>query len=280
MAVPRNATFLRGVPLKSGVMLGVSPSSDPTFDVEMAKATSSGVYLTVARLTGKGDGVPTLYTDLFPVDGKARSYKARAVKDGWIAGDYTAVVSAKAVVLPEIAPNITPITGQTVGAKLFLSTGTPPQYGKANLAQYYDVPLDIYPFEFQSTSSAVAYSKNQQRLYPTSVLTAVSFYNKSVIPNLANVGTVSLYYRRAGILGVLRFRIQTFSASTLTATLLDYTATGLGGAFVKTFTSGFGVGNVPLYLRMDMTSTIGTTASVQLNRVSFEYNKANVGIGV
>src|SRR6188768_735338 len=102
MAVPKNAQLLRMAPLKSGIMLGVSPSSDPTFDVEIARATSSGVYTTITRATPKGGGVPVVYTDLLPVDNFTRSYKARAVKDGWLAGDYTAVVSAKPIEMPEI----------------------------------------------------------------------------------------------------------------------------------------------------------------------------------
>lgn len=280
MAVPSNARILRGAPLKGGVMLGVSPSSDPTFDMEIARATSSGVYDTVARLTAKGSGIPVSYTDILPVDGFSRSYKARAVKDGWDPSAYTAVVSAKPVYLPEIAPNITPLTGQTVGAPLFISTGAPPKYGKANLQQYYDVPLDVYPFEFNTTANSVVYNANERRIFPTSVLTATAFYWKSVIPSGSSVGTVDLYYRRAGILGSLRFRVQTFSASTITVTLLDYTATGTSGSFTKSFTSGFGVGNVPLFARVDITSTIGSTASVQLNRISFQYKKPNVGVAV
>lgn len=145
MAVPKNAQVMRGAPLKSGVMLGVSPSSDPNFDVELARATSSGSYQTIARLTQKGEGVPSLYTDVLPVDGFSRSYKARAVRDGWTAGDYTAAVASKPVYLPEIMPFITPLTGKGIGSPLFVSTGAPITVGQkvatANVRKYLTIPF-------------------------------------------------------------------------------------------------------------------------------------------
>lgn len=132
MAVPNNARVLRGAPLKSGLILGISPSSDPTFDVELARATSSGVYDTVARLTPKGSGIPVTYTDILPVDNRAWSYKARAVQAGWEPGDYTTAVTGRAIFLPEVVPNITPLTGKGIGAPLFISTGFAPVVGNAS----------------------------------------------------------------------------------------------------------------------------------------------------
>ena len=280
MAVPKNATILRGAPLKSGVMLGVSPSSDPTFDVEIARATSSGVYATITRMTPKGEGVPALYTDVLPVDGFTRSYKARAVKDGWLEGDYTAVVSGKPIQLPEIGPNITPLTGQTVGAPLFISTGAPPQYGKANNADAYTKSFTVYPFEFSSTLSAVAAVRAPNRLYPVTALTAFDFYAPVPLPANATVTEVGLQYRRNGALGVVRFRLQVVSASTITVTAIDYTATGTTGTYTKNFTSGVGTGGVQYYARMTLTSTDGTANSVYLNTLSFTYTQPNVAVGV
>lgn len=281
MAVPANAQILRGAPLKVGILLGVSPSSDPTFDVEIVRATSSGTYSTVARLTNLSGGVPATYEDLLPFTTQTFSYKARAVKAGWLAGDYTAAVSARPTPMPEILPKITPVTGQQLGAPLFISTGAPPQYGKANSQQYYDASLDVYPFEFTSTANAVTYSANEQRLYNQT--TAARTYRwKSVIPNGSSVGQIDLRYQRPSTKGSLRFRIQTYTVvgGGITATYVDYTATGTTGSYLKSFTSGFAVGNVPLFVRVDMTSTIGTTASVQLNSMGFTYKKPNVGVSV
>ena len=177
MGVPRNAMILRGAPLKSGVMLGISPSSDPTFDVEMARATSSGVYTTLARLTNKGEGNPSLYTDLAPLDGQARSYKARAVKDGWTPGDYTAVVSAKPVLLPEISPNVTPLTGKGIGSNVFLSTAQKVQFGSAANQKYYRKTLRVGAGDCMADTSTGLYAFNGQgELYPNSTNNSVHTY--------------------------------------------------------------------------------------------------------
>lgn len=155
MAVPKNATLHRPAPLKSGVILGVSPSSDPTFDVEIARATS-GVYETISRLTPKGSGIPVSYTDILPVTTGTFSYKARAVKEGYLAGDYTAVVTARPIQLPEFPPTITPLTGKGIGAPLFVSTGAPPTVGQkvatASVRKYLTISFtEITPDQTTST---------------------------------------------------------------------------------------------------------------------------------
>lgn len=279
MAVPVNARIFRAAPLKTGIILGVSPSSDPTFDFEVARATSSGVYETIDRLSPNTAGVYPSFTDILPGTTNTFSYKARAIKDGWNAGDYTAVVTARPISLPEIPPPITPLTGKGIGAPLFISTGAPPKYGRPNSAQAYEKGFVLYPFQFTSTSSTVAFAANHQYLYPRSTA-ARSFYWQSAIPDGSSVSGVSLMYRRPTVAGTLRFRIQTFSASTVTATSIDYTATGAGaGIFTKTFSSGFG-GNSGLFVRLDMTSTSGSTASVMLRGVDFSYRQPNLAVSV
>lgn len=136
MAVPTNAIVYRAWPLKTGVMLGVSPSSDPTFDVEIARATSSGVYETIDRLSPNTGGVYPSFTDILPGTTNTFSYKARAIKDGWNAGDYTNAVTVRPSQLPEYFPPITPLTGKGIGAPLFVASAAPPTVGRANSVQY------------------------------------------------------------------------------------------------------------------------------------------------
>lgn len=281
MAVPQNAVINRSAPLKTGILLGVSPSSDPTFDVEVARATSSGVYATVATLTPKGGGIPVTFEDILPMDNFARSYKARAVKDGWNPGSYTGVVTAKPVMLPEFLPNITPMTGQQIGVPMFLSTGAPPKFGKAALTQTYDKFFDLYPFGFFSTANAVAYNANSQYLWPATTA-ARAFYQRLVLPANSTIGTIEVLYRRPSTKGSLRFRIQSLAPSTFGATMIDYTATGAGaGIFTKTFSSaGMGTGNVAYYARIDITSTSGSTASVMFRYADVQYGQANMAANV
>lgn len=222
MAVPTNATRFRMAPLKAGVMLGVSPSSDPTFDMEIARATSSGVYTTLTRLTGKGTGVPVVYTDILPVDNKTRSYKARAVKDGWDAGNYTSIVTAKPIELPEIVPNVTPITGQKIGANVYLSTGQTLSFGTPANASNYLKQLRVPATIFQPITSAVGYSYGVGTLTPTTTApsTAGRYVGTVPIPTGATVYKVQWIYSRTSANAV--FRGEFYSATTAGVATLQY----------------------------------------------------------
>lgn len=229
MAVPRNATLLRSAPLKSGVILGVSPSSDPTFDVEIARATSSGVYATITRLTPKA-GLPVSYTDLLPVDNFARTYKARAVKDGWLAGDYTSPISAKPVVLPEVAPNITPLTGRGIGINVFLSTGQQIQFGSAAVQEYYTKTLRLVASDCMAVTSTEQYAFNGSgELYPNSTNNSDhNYFSPTPLPIGAIITGLSSRVFRGTTGGKVTTTLQQINSTggiTGTATL---TSTGTG----------------------------------------------------
>ena len=184
MAVPSNARSLRGAPLKSGIVLGVSPSSDPTFDVEIARATSSGVYATIARLTPQGAGMPVTYPDILPMSTYTYSYKARAAKEGWLAGDYTAVVSARPLPMPEILPNITPLTGKGIGAPLFVSTAAPMTVGQkvaaANVRKYLTFPFT----SLFSESPGVLTQMNPPLAYPANGVAGSASFSAPLPPGV------------------------------------------------------------------------------------------------
>lgn len=192
MAVPTNARVLRPSPLKAGVMLGVSPSSDPTFDVEIARATSSGVYSTQGRLTAQGGGVPVVFTDILPMSSHTYSYKARAVKDGWNPGDYTSVVSVKPVLLPAVAPNVTPLTGKAIAIPLYVSTGQRITFGSPAVPATYTRRLRIASPEFVGATSTTPYGVNAAGyIYPNSSGGTTGspnfFYAPVLVPPTANI---------------------------------------------------------------------------------------------
>lgn len=277
MAVPANARVLRGAPLKVGVVLGMSPTSDPTFDLELARATSSGVYATIARLTPKGSGIPVSYTDLLPDDNTIRLYKARAVKDGWDAGDYTSAITAKPVMLPEIPPNITPLTGRGIGSVLFVSTGAPPQYGTVENQTYVDKTLTVNGFEFWSQNS---YTANDQMVAPATTVSSTFFW-KSLLPGGSSVQQLRLTYNRPSTKGSIRFRLQSYTTGGGTVNYIDYTATGFGAGstFTKTFTSGVSVPEGALFnLRVQITSTLAVPT--QLRPITFLYRQPTVAVSI
>lgn len=276
MATPKNATILRGAPLKCGVILGISPSSDPTFDVELVRATS-GVYSTVARLTNLSGGIPVTYEDLLPNTTQHYSYKARAVKQGWLAGDYTAVLEVQPLQMPEILPKITPLTGKGIGSPLFISTGSPPQYGQAALQQYYEGGIQVRTYEFSSTAPD-GYRATPYLLYPTSTL-ARKFFWTSRLPEGAENVTIDFSYRRPSTKGSLVFRFGKDAPAL--SWFVDYTATGTTGTYAKTFSSGFDIPTgYGAWCQVDITSTSGSTASVVMISPSFTYFKPTVAVAV
>lgn len=230
MAVPSNARILRGAPLKTGVILGVSPSSDPTFDVEFARATSSGVYATVARLTPKGAGIPVSYTDLLPDDNTIRLYKARAVKDGWEAGDYTSAVSAKPIILPEVSPNITPLTGKGIGANIYLSTGQLVTFGNASTQAYYNKTVRAVAADCMANTSTATFGFTVVgELHPNSTNNVDHTYFSPVgIPLGALITRVSARVYRGTTGGVVQVSLLQTNSTGTVVTTVTLASTGIG----------------------------------------------------
>lgn len=241
MASVPNATVNRTSPLKSGVMLGVSPSSDPTFDMEIARATSSGVYATVARMTPKGDGSPVVFTDLLPVDGRARSYKGRAVKDGWNASAYTAVVTAKPTYLPDVAPNITPLTGKAIGSNMFLSTGQAVAFGGVASPSSYGGHSRTAALLFRPKSSGISYSYGIGTLVPTSrnASTAANYSATVPLPVGVSVYKASWYYVRSTAGAVFRAELYAVSTAGVATSKYAQTSAAVSGGVQVLSSSSF-----------------------------------------
>lgn len=283
MAVPTNATVPRFTPLKSGVMIGVSPSSDPTFDVEFARATSSGVYSTVARLTAKGAGVPVVFEDLLPVDGKVRNYKARAVKDGYQGGDYTAVLSVKPTYLPDAPPNVTPITGQKLGVNVFLSTAQKVAFGSAAVGSSYRKTIGLAATQFQPASPGVGYSHGIGTLVPTTAFpsTAVNYRATVPLPTGATVYKAQWIYGRLTTSAV--FRAELYSVSTLGTATLQYghTATVTGANLSLSSSSfSFTVANTYAISAVALKSTEVGGNKASLISFTLSYRIPNLQTGV
>ncbi len=257
MASVPNATVNRTSPLKSGVMLSLSPSSDPTFDIEVARATSSGVYATVARLTSIG-GMPVVFTDLQPVDGRARSYKARAVKDGWNQGAYTAVLTAKAVegmvYLPDIAPNVTPVTGQTVRIPLFISTGSPVSYGSAastgNLGKF----LYVAGTDFYGVTNLVPFrvgaSFGTRRPTVGQASTDYVYVANIKVPIGVKIDKVGITYRRGSTVSVVGLRFDSVNTTGGVATQFQKYSTSVSASRQVLSSSSFSFTTVLNYVTL------------------------------
>lgn len=283
MAVPGNARVLRGVPLKSGVILGVSPSSDPTFDMELARASSSGVYETIGRLTGKGAGIPVSYTDILPLDNQTRLYKARAVKDGWDAGDYTSVVSCKPIVLPEIAPNITPLTGKGIGIDVFLSTGQAISFGSAAVQEYYTKTLRVPAMDCLPQTSTVAYAFNgSAELFPNSTdNTARIYYAPVGMPLGATLVGLNARVFRGTTGATVTVNFQQVNSTGSVVTVIGDTSTATGYHFIATTAFSLPASTAFVYsLDVRLTSNNAAKTNARFVWCDLTYQVPAVQVGV
>ena len=242
MAVPSNVRSLRGAPLKGGIILGISPSSDPTFDVEIARATSSGVYTTIARLTPQGAGMPVTYADILPFDGYTRSYKARAAKEGWLEGDYTSPVSAKPLKMPEILPNITPLTGKAIGATLYISTGTPAKVGSPTVTAYVTKTLRVAGSAFAPKNNTIGYTYGDEGSLQASSLsgsTAYRFQTRFAVPTGATVTGARVGYTRNSTGSLFAVQVRSVSTDGTATQRWQKASTATGGAVAVLQSSTF-----------------------------------------
>lgn len=285
MAVPKNATILRGAPLQSGVLLGVSPSSDPTFDVEIARSpTSSGTYETVARLTPIGQGVPVMYKDLLPDDNVTRLYKARAVKSGWLEGDYTAAVSAKPIVMPEVLPNITPVTGKALGVSVYISTGAPTAYGSAASTGAFAKQSILAGSDFIGITNSIPYrtGANFGSLRPTTAgsSTQFNYVANAQVPLGVTVYGVSALYRRGSTKAVFAIAVDKIGTTGNSVTQYQKTSTSISATLGLTLASSsfsFVNENTFVTVRAAMRCTTADASSgVELIKVSVKYKTPNL----
>lgn len=241
MATP-NSQMLRGAPLKCGIILGVSPSSDPTFDVEIVRATSSGVYSTVGRLTNLSGGIQPTFEDLLPYTTQTFSYKARAVKAGWLAGDYTSVVSVKPLPMPEILPNITPLTGKAIGATLYISTGTPAKVGSPTVTAYVTKTLRVAGSAFAPKNNTIGYTYGDEGSLQASSLsgsTAYRFQTRFAVPTGATVTGARVGYTRNSTGSLFAVQVRSVSTDGTATQRWQKASTATGGAVAVLQSSTF-----------------------------------------
>ena len=88
---------------RSGIIVGLHPSSQPNFGVELSRAagTSTHSFETVRKI-GPNSGEPNVYTDLLPLSTIRYLYRARHVREGYTAGAWTRIVGATPVVVSNV----------------------------------------------------------------------------------------------------------------------------------------------------------------------------------
>lgn len=212
-----------------GVVLALSPTSDPSFRTQMrvALGSSTGTFTQlpdVAGMTGPGQ-YPT-FVDVLPNDGTYRVYQSRAARDGY--GSTQAwghTVKVKPALIPEGVTQSMPITGHRVGSNLSLSTGIKLQYGSANVPSSAVKTVTFGANIFLPQTSTVTYSQNGGNLEPGGLLGTSSPQWAACysLPPGTSLRKVSVKYVRASALNLFEYKLFKFSTAGVGTLIVKFT---------------------------------------------------------
>jgi hypothetical protein len=151
---------------QSGVVLGLTPSSDPTYEIEIQRAStasSSSGWYTIAVVGPQSTTWDYQYTDRLPFDNDVRKYRCRLTKEGYNAGAWSTTLSAvpqplpiRSLVRPSVWGKVSKSVSVQSEALMPRSTGTPwycpggwmamtSGAAPASTEYYYNGPLSLSP---------------------------------------------------------------------------------------------------------------------------------------
>lgn len=189
---------------RAGVVLALSPSSDPTFRIQVRRAlgSSTGTFSNLPDVAGTyGPGMPVTYTDVLPDDGQYRVYQTRSIRDGYgTTGSWGNTLKLKPSVLPDGSIIATPITGNKVSSNLSVSTGQQIQFGSAATPSSY-VKMIVAPGGLYTPESTAIKGYTINSLYVQQAAltgtTAGGYYLGVPMPPGATILKFSSTYARA-----------------------------------------------------------------------------------
>lgn len=164
-----------------GVVLAVSPTSDPAFrtQVRVALGSSTGTFSLLPDVGGPlGPGQYPTLVDVLPNDGQYRVYQSRAARDGYSSTQaWGHTVKVKPAQLPEGFTQSTPMTGHSVTANFSISTAQLMQFGSANVGTNYKRTLMLGPGAFVPFSSTIPFGqRDANSIRPNSTIASTSLY--------------------------------------------------------------------------------------------------------
>jgi len=118
---------------KYGITVGIYPSSNPSFDVELQRgistsatpslvAPTSSRFSQIAVLGVINGGARVDYQDGLPQSNQFYWYRARSIRDGWTPSAFTTAVNAQSGIIPASIPGAIPFTGRPINTELRLTT--------------------------------------------------------------------------------------------------------------------------------------------------------------
>jgi len=154
---------------KYGITVGIYPSSNPSFDVELQRgistsatpslvAPTSSRFSQIAVLGVINGGARVDYQDGLPQSNQFYWYRARSIRDGWTPSAFTTAVNAQSGIIPASIPGAIPFSGRPINVGVRLSTAATPAYGTTGVPAYFTKTRRVLPTEWRGETSTVTYT--------------------------------------------------------------------------------------------------------------------------
>lgn len=244
-----------------GIGVGIFPSSDPTFDLEIQRgastsagtAPSSSQFSQVAVI-GVINQSEVVYRDNLPATKTQWWYRARSIRTGWTPSAFTSAVGAQSGPLPQgQTPGAVPYSGRPINVSLRLTTAATLQLASTagSTAGKLAKSLRFPAAGFQPVSSTTKWFLGPGALGGYSLqasTTPATFIQSYIMPKGISVTSWKMSYVRFSAAAGSTFKVvlhkvsssggdvilKTFTPSTsgngtITTSTLNYTYTTAGG---------------------------------------------------
>src|SRR5258708_16812226 len=216
---------------RTGIALGLYPSSDPTCDLELQRADpgSTVTFTPIVRLgVGSGQGAMQ-YVDQMPQDNLKRFYRLRSGQDDLAASAFTNSVSAKPIVIPNGPIATPPLSGGKIGVSAWFSSLANINIGSQGATGSFKKTLRFGAISFIPSALGTKWSYGIGTLVPGSSANAFNYRCQYPLPIGAIVYRLAMAFQRtlvASTCTLKLYSISTGGVATLQATLTGGAAAG------------------------------------------------------
>jgi len=248
---------------ESGVILGLHPSSDRSFDIRLQRQDTGTTWRAIQVWQGNSYNGAFQYRDLLPNDHLRRDYRARHEKSGYTAGAWTATVSGGPTLLSAgDAPQV-PVSGQRMTLPIYLSTAATlairSQTGTSTGAVLKVVRFGAANFPPASTNSGWTYSEGL--LQPTQGVGGDDYEGTLILPKGVTVRAARIRGKKLAAGGQCEMILRTVSNGSTIADIVTLSLTTINAAFQTKASSTFtpqAVGDNVWYGHLSLVSTGAT----------------------
>jgi hypothetical protein len=259
---------------QSGIILGLHPSSDTTFDLRLQRQDTGTTWRSVQVWQGGAYDHVVVYRDLLPNDHLRRDYRARHEKSGYTAGAWTDTVSGGPAVLPPGDPPFIPVSGRRLTLPTYLSTSaTLAIRTSAGAAGAVAKSMTLPAAELLPSQSTNKWAFNVAYVSPLVASAAlIELYGSVVLPPGVTVTGVNarMYRSAAGKTAVTQLiKISETGTATVLCTLTHSTTNWqtVASSAMSELTTGAGY-----TLQVGLKSTAGSGGDARFLRATIAYS--------